>query len=146
MMHVTIAKLGSAQSIAIYSTLDPRCKIQTFHNLGWQPQWISEAETAIRRVYQDQYAPLPISSPSLCQASEDDYMSAVFGNSQSSDTPSIVSALGITWKKGFHRWIQLSGGSGALMRPDFQTSVVWRETISQFLLQVYLPIKLEVVC
>ena len=91
------SKVGSAQSIA--TILDPRCKIQTFRNLGWVPQWIGDAESAVQRIYHDQYAPAPLSRPSTPpvsdQFSEDDYMSAVFGNSQSSEIPSLISELDI---------------------------------------------------
>ena len=77
---------GSAQAIA--TILDPRCKIQSFRHLEWQQQWINEAEAAIQRIYQDQYAPIPISRPSTppissqCSDMEDDYMNTVFGNSE----------------------------------------------------------------
>lgn len=91
------SKVGSAQGIA--TILDPRCKIQTFRNLGWVPQWISEAEAAVQRVYQDQYAPIPVSRPSTpptsSQGSDDDYMNAVFGNSQSSVVELLVSEVDI---------------------------------------------------
>lgn len=91
------SKVGSAQSIA--TILDPRCKIQTFRNLDWVPHWISDAETAIQRIYRDQYALTPISRPSTpptsSQHSEDDYMSAVFGNSQSTEMQSLISELNI---------------------------------------------------
>ena len=84
------SKTGSAQSIA--TILDPRCKIQAVKNLGWQLQWINEAETAIQRVYQDQYAPPPLSGhstpsppPVSSQSSSsfhEDYMTTVFTSSQ----------------------------------------------------------------
>ena len=93
-------KTGSAQSIA--TILDPRCKLQTFRNLSWQDQWIAEAETAIQRVYKQQYAPHPVSRPSTPPASssqeylEDDFMTAVFGTGSSQLTElSVMSELDI---------------------------------------------------
>lgn len=76
------SKTGSAQAIA--TMLDPRCKVQTFRNLGWRTEWILEAEEAIQRIYQNQYAPSATSSrpstPPPVQSTkylEDDFMTAV---------------------------------------------------------------------
>ncbi|RPB27323.1 hypothetical protein L211DRAFT_846151 [Terfezia boudieri ATCC MYA-4762] len=84
------SKTGSAQEIA--TILDPRCKIQSFRNLGWRIEWISDSEEAIQRIYRDQYAPstsLHPSTPPPVQTTylEDGFMMAVFGSSQCSTIP-----------------------------------------------------------
>jgi len=84
------SKTSSAQAIA--TMLDPRCKVQSFRNLGWRPEWIIDAEAAIHRMYQDQYAPSVSSRPTTPPPTnssyvEDDFMTAVFGLLQSSAIP-----------------------------------------------------------
>ena len=84
-------KTSSAQAIA--TILDPRCKLQSFRNLGWRPEWVWGAEQAIQRIYQNQDAPsisLRSSTPSPATTSSsylDDFMTAVFGSSQGSTIP-----------------------------------------------------------
>ncbi|RPB23586.1 hypothetical protein L211DRAFT_232166, partial [Terfezia boudieri ATCC MYA-4762] len=49
------AQTASSQVIA--TILDPQYKLQTFRNLSWQEEWITEAQTSFIQTYIDQYAP-----------------------------------------------------------------------------------------
>ena len=85
-------KTGSAQAISII--LDPRCKLQTFHNLSWRLEWITDAQESIQRVYQNQYAPSlpsrPPTPPSTTNTDMDnDFILAVFGSSQPEQSSTI---------------------------------------------------------
>lgn len=81
------SKAGSVQAIA--TILDPRCKLQTFKNLGWKKEWIDDAEAALRQIYKDQYmiessvVPPPIVSTSTSGSTSlgHDYWTAVWGTS-----------------------------------------------------------------
>ncbi|RPB18424.1 hypothetical protein L211DRAFT_772044, partial [Terfezia boudieri ATCC MYA-4762] len=46
----------TASSQAIATILDPRYKLQTFRNLSWREEWITEAQTSFIQTYNDQYA------------------------------------------------------------------------------------------
>ena len=81
------SRTGSAQAIA--TILDPRYKLTALRNLSWTEPWIETARLSIERIYDTQYAPLPIDKPTTPEGSneediEDDFIQAVFGSSQGS--------------------------------------------------------------
>ena len=75
--------------------------MQTFKHLAWLPAWIAVAEEGFQRINQDQYAPPSISTPSSpppisSQSSlDDDFMTAMFGSSQMSDSQLMISEIDI---------------------------------------------------